>query len=561
MGLKPLISAYHGHNAGLAVYHPTRDDFYIIEFDKLASRKHYVYSYDQLGTRIYDLALKVLEDQFDIPNDFSEFSYRTPMLPDLYRYPKEEDLFFLKQVKAKKVINHYKITDHHSAHAYSAYCQSGFKKAFILTYDGGGDDTTHRITGIDSCKTIFEENQIYTFGEMFNAFSRLIKFLNDTHSLDRPGKLMGLAAFGNPNEMWPPFLDKISCYNITLEEQLNHQALQRLILDAEGHIVHKRYRRRYMSNIRNNINPEVRKKLWEYYPEQADFAASVQKYAEEKICELFNKSYRNRIEMMDGNVIISGGTALNVLINEKLKREFPEYNFYVPSNPHDGGLALGQLYYRMATHGLAHRNDYKLTYAGPKPIDLDQMETYKKTYANRKTDLQEVAKLLKEGNIIGFIQGRSEIGPRALGARSILADASYPGMKDIINAKVKKREEYRPFAPACRYEDAYKYFYTTSYDNMEAMAYVADVKDEYKEQLSCITHADGTARLQTVKREDNEVFYDLLSHFGGVVLNTSFNMSGKPTLQLIRNGLSIKENTELDYVVVQDIDNSFVLFT
>jgi predicted NodU family carbamoyl transferase len=194
--------------------------------------------------------------------------------------------------------------------------------------------------------------------------------------------------------------------------------------------------------------------------------------------------------------------------------------------------------------GIVKRNDYNVIYNGIEVVDQHIYESRK----FKEVELEDVSRLLKEGNIIGFVNGRCEVGPRALGNRSILCDASYPNMKDKIN-RIKKREMYRPFAPACLKEDASKYFKSLHFENMEAMQYVVDVKEEYKEQLEPIVHVDGTARLQTVTKENNEVFYNLLKLHGGVLLNTSFNLAGKPTLNHLSDAFEMLDKTTLDYVV------------
>ena len=156
-----------------------------------------------------------------------------------------------------------------------------------------------------------------------------------------------------------------------------------------------------------------------------------------------------------------------------------------------------------------------------------------------------------------MVYGDSEVGPRALGNRSIVCDPNIEEMKDILNAKVKFREWYRPFAPFCKKEDASKYFESKNFENLEYMSYAPPVKKEYQESLPSITHADGTARLQTVTEESHSHFYELLTEFGkisetNVLLNTSFNIRGFPVLSTIEDALHALENTEMDYVIIED---------
>ena len=153
-----------------------------------------------------------------------------------------------------------------------------------------------------------------------------------------------------------------------------------------------------------------------------------------------------------------------------------------------------------------------------------------------------------------MVYGDSEVGPRALGNRSIVCAPNIAAMKDILNSKVKFREWYRPFAPFCKKEDAHKYFESRNFDNLEYMSYAPKVKVD---TLPSITHIDGTARLQTVTEESHPHFYELLTEFGkisetNVLLNTSFNIRGYPILSTIEDSLYALNNTQMDYVVIED---------
>jgi carbamoyltransferase len=162
---------------------------------------------------------------------------------------------------------------------------------------------------------------------------------------------------------------------------------------------------------------------------------------------------------------------------------------------------------------------------------------------------------LVEGKIIGVVKGQAEHGPRALGNRSIICNPSIPEMKDILNAKVKNREWYRPFAPVVRLEDVSKYFEFEGESRW--MSFCPKVKEEWRDKLAAITHVDNTARVQTVTREQNEFLYDLITEFEketgvGVVLNTSFNVNGKPILSTYKDAFIIYDKTQLDCLLLED---------
>ena len=173
----------------------------------------------------------------------------------------------------------------------------------------------------------------------------------------------------------------------------------------------------------------------------------------------------------------------------------------------------------------------------------------------KKIDSKGIGDLLREGKILGLVYGNSEVGPRALGNRSIICDPSFLDMKDTLNKKVKFREWYRPFAPVCLLEDANDYF-TDAFES-NYMSYAPSVKDKYREKLPSITHEDGTARLQTVTKDQHFVFWSILNEMKNragipVILNTSFNIKGLPILTSIEDALYVLDNTEMDYVVVED---------
>jgi len=205
----------------------------------------------------------------------------------------------------------------------------------------------------------------------------------------------------------------------------------------------------------------------------------------------------------------------------------------------------------------SHVMDYRdINTTSLKGIKIQDRHLFREYFPDaQETSVGEIVDLLKDGKILGLIQAECEFGPRALGFRSILCDATAKGMKNILNAKVKNREWFRPFAPVCRLEDAPKYFDSPNFRNTEHMSYTVDVKEEYREELEPITHADGTARLQTVTRFTNGLLYAILTGMDGILLNTSFNVQGKPILNTLKDAKTILDKTRLDYVIYLDDNN------
>ena len=250
---------------------------------------------------------------------------------------------------------------------------------------------------------------------------------------------------------------------------------------------------------------------------------------------------------------VTGGCGLNILLNTRLVNEFNREVFVGP-DPNDCGIALGL----MLNH-LKPETPFDSTYSGTTLLDLDNLAyhiqnthiNFASSFLNQDTLIND----LTEGKIVGVARGKSEHGARALGNRSIICNPSLPEMKDILNAKVKHREWYRPFAPVVRLEDVSKYF---EWDKESKwMSFCPKVKEEWKDKLSAITHVDGTARVQTVTREQNEWLYDLLTKFEektgvGVLLNTSFNVDGKPILSTVKDAFTILKTTELDCLLIEN---------
>ena len=239
--------------------------------------------------------------------------------------------------------------------------------------------------------------------------------------------------------------------------------------------------------------------------------------------------------------VYAGGVALNTVINSRLLQEFP--GMVTIPHTNDGGLTLGCLEYL--------RRKYELPYFDRSgfPYWVDD----EAPAAPSQETIEKTAKLLSEGKIVGWYQGNGEIGPRALGNRSILMDPTVKNGKDIINSKVKHREYYRPFGASVLVEHVSDYFEWE--ESSPYMLYVMDTKEPSK--YSSIAHVDGTCRAQTVDRSDNQVYYDLIKSFGDltgsyIVLNTSLNVGGKPICGTIEDAIRVLRTTDMDVLVVGD---------
>jgi len=265
------------------------------------------------------------------------------------------------------------------------------------------------------------------------------------------------------------------------------------------------------------------------------------------------------------NLCFGGGVALNGVANYRILKEGPFENLHIPPSPGDGGSAVGCAQYLYYCHdknkrmiednseiiknnifvGPSYSNDEIKSFFDINKIDYKFLET--------NSLLQTVAKLIVEGNVVGWYQGKMEWGPRALGNRSIIADPRNAKMKDILNEKIKHRESFRPFAPCILEEYISEYFdvdVTSPY-----MLLVAPVKKP--EKIPAVTHVDGTARLQTVSKDINLLFYNLITEFHKitgvpVLINTSMNVRGEPIVDTPEQAYNMIVKTDMDYTVMGD---------
>jgi carbamoyltransferase len=511
---KSILSIYGSHDAS-ATFVDKNGDLRVLEYERFAKVRYSYYSSyfdgESLGTT-EELRKKFL---IHIRDNIKK-------QPDLILYNQvfDSDYPLLKEIFYE--CNEFKLMPHHNAHAACGYYQSEFDEALIFTFDGGGNDY-----GVINSTCVFEGKgneikQIYNsridYGVAYGMLGQAMKEIPnnyDASALVYAGKVMGICAYGKVVDQ---LKDPIRRY-------YSHGSLETLGseigLDLTNH------------SIEGQLS--------------YDIAATSQFIFEELLFDFIKKYFENK----KTNVVFSGGCALNVLFNQKLKEYITQNGFdlYVPPNPNDCGLSIGQ--YLLQTAQKIKPNPY----SGFEILDEDNLDTYSKKYNFQKSTPEKIVSLISSGKIGGVVRGYSEVGPRALGNRSIICDPSFKDMKDILNFKVKFREWFRPFAPVCREEDRNLYF-ENAYPS-EYMSYAPTVRENYREKLPSITHFDGTARLQTARKDQHEFFYDILTEMNNVgkipiILNTSFNIKGKPILTTIEDAFYVLENTELDFLVIQD---------
>jgi carbamoyltransferase len=438
--------------------------------------------------------------------------------------------------------------EHHLSHAASAYFPSPYIDAAVVTADGIGEWASTTIgvgRGID-LELAHEIRYPHSLGLLYSAFTAYLGFeVNEGEY-----KVMGMAAYGQPR-----YVDRVRKL-IDLAQDGSFRLDMRYFAYHRGS---HSFDRAFVELFGPPRHPEAG--LEDKY---ADIAASIQVVTEEAMLGI---ARRARELSGSRNLCMAGGVALNVLANTRVLREAGFENLWVQPAAGDSGGCIGAASYLHHTV-LRHEERHTMRSAclGPS-FSSAEIRAFLEREGIAHTTLAEgaiaptVAQLLADNNVVGWFQGRMEFGPRALGARSILANPTDASMKDTLNAKIKHREAFRPFAPSTLKEAAPIYFdidgRATPDPESPFMLLVARVRSEKQHLLPAITHVDGTARVQTVSREQNPLFYALIQEFGKltgvpVIVNTSFNVRGEPIVCTPEEAFNSFAHTDMDYLMLDD---------
>jgi carbamoyltransferase len=536
------ISLYGSHNSALAVEIDGRI-VVVVEAERLTNYKNGAFAQYKV-----------------VHSPFAALQYAVSWIRKKYNIQEFENCYVLnddvlfgntryemrKLIPAKTYHNY----NHHAAHAAGCFYQSPHNEALIFSFDGGGNDGKFNVyhadreNGVQLMNTVINPlykhpHIYYDLGFPYMVFGHYLEDIKleplSDGNLVYPGKLMGLVSYGNVNKSWLPYF--VGFYKSNPDGN-NYQEHINILSKAIG----------VSFDVSNRLSGQI----------AYDIAATSQKAFEECFLEIA-KPYLEQYPNLP--VGITGGCGLNIILNTRLVNEFKREVFVGP-NPNDCGVAVGGLLYFMKP-----TEQVDLTYSGLPLMDIDTLPMYSQQHHCKRISYQQdidttyevsidtIISDLAEGSIVGVAKGQSEHGPRALGNRSILCNPSIADMKDVLNAKVKNREWYRPFAPVVRLEDVNKYF---EWDvDTRWMSFCPTVKEEWREKLPAITHVDNTARVQTVTREQNAWLYDLLTRFEqitgiGVLLNTSFNVNGKPILSTLSDAFHIYNSTQLDALIIEN---------
>ncbi|MCD4761691.1 carbamoyltransferase [bacterium] len=454
----------------------------------------------------------------------------------------------------KKKLNYKKLVlfiEHHRAHAASAFFASPFEKSAILTVDGVGEWATTSIGfgSKNNIKLIKDIKFPHSLGLFYSAITAYLGFSVNNSEY----KVMGLSAYGE--------MDR---------SKNKYYKLVRGIVDVKNDGSF-RLKMKYFSycykGVMNSgvlcklLGGKARKKDDEITQRHKDIAAALQIVTEEVVLKILDYLYDIT---KSKNLVMSGGVALNSVLNGKILKKTKFKNLWIQPAAGDGGTSMGAALYAYVGFLKKDRN-YRLKncYLGPgydsRYIEGCLIEKNVEYYKFKDQDelINETAKLILSNKVVAWFQGKMEWGPRALGNRSILANPLNPGMKDFLNKKVKHRENFRPFAPSICIDDIGKYFEGEDFVSEPAqyMLQVIKVKEKYKTKIPSVVHVNGTSRIQAVDRAQNKLYYDLIKKFGKMsgmpmLINTSFNVRGEPIVCSPEDAIRCFRATKIDCLVI-----------
>lgn len=497
------------------------------------------------------------------PVGFSSFIKAMPL------WIKEK--LWMKEIIARELGYKGKIIfpEHHESHAASAFFASPFARAAFLTMDGVGEwaTTSYGVGSGNKIKIHADIQFPHSLGLLYSAFTYYTGFKVNSGEY----KVMGLAPYGEPK-----YKDLILRELIDLKEDGSF----RLNMDYFGYpsgltMTNKKFHSLFCGEPRKPESPLTQREM--------DLARSLQEVTEEVMLRVARHIHK---ETGEKYLCLAGGVALNCVANGRLLREGPFDDIWIQPASGDAGGALGAALFGWYQYlGNTRTADdvhdaMQGSYLGPEFSQKDIKKFLDQVGATYHMALdgelgREVARLLADQKVVGWFQGRMEFGPRALGNRSILGDARSPKMQEVMNIKIKFRESFRPFAPSVLAEHVSDYFELDR--SSPYMLLVADVKKERKKAMSqdqqklfgldklhvlrsdipAVTHVDYSARIQTVHKDTNALYYDLISAFEkltecGVIINTSFNVRGEPIVCTPEDAYRCFMRTDMDYLILGD---------
>jgi carbamoyltransferase len=431
-------------------------------------------------------------------------------------------------------------SNHHDSHLYYSFYSSNFDNGICLSIDGVGEYETMSMALADkkSISKISMAEYPHSIGLFYSAMTSFLGFRPNEGEY----KVMGLAPYGNPDV----YIEKV--------RELIKYKNSKLTCNMDVFTWNTSDKLMFNEKLIELLGIEPRVPEGGLEPHYKDLAASVQKRYEEILFEVLKSI---SIINNNRNLCLGGGCAYNGVANGKIVRNSHFNNLWIPPAPSDAGSSIGACINYLVNNNKLNGRINKNPFIGPHFYDNQIVASIKGNryfkLNSRETMVRNIAKKLNEGKIVGWYQGPCEFGSRALGHRSILANPTIVGMKDKINKTVKKREEFRPFAPMVIKDKQHVYFNVT--DDVPYMNQVVTVKDEYLDKLPAVTHVDGTARIQTIYK--HTIMYDLLIEFEKlsgypILLNTSFNIKDKTMVLTPKDAIDTFHNTDIDLLIIDN---------
>jgi len=465
---------------------------------------------------------------------------------------------------------------HHKLHAATAFYRSGFSSAAALIVDGAGSIKPLTINGqeefgweVESILNCSYPNNFSTLYKHIGFRGNIISgaFINDSTeyiATERPGivkayeavteycgfqgieagKTMGLSSYGKPNDKIPEIFDRTSTNPLVSRNLITPMYPASAIVNSSLY--------EYLDYEQEDVELSL-------LENRRDLAYALQEETQKEVFSLIRKA----VEMSgQNNIVISGGYGLNCVANyyylEEAKKE--GINIYVEPISNDAGTAMGAALYHHAiiTDMFSVDSDNNGLYLGPIYDYTNTISTICESDNIELTDTntKDIVKLLRDKNIVSIFQGRSENGPRALGNRSILFDPTFEDGKDFVNS-VKHREYFRPFAGSVLKEHAHEWFDLRGMEESPHMMYAVNCQEGMGEKIPSIIHVDGTCRIQTVSKEQNNHFYELINEYYKetgipVLFNTSFNLAGEPLVETLEDAIKTLVESDIEYLYMPE---------
>tara|TARA_B100000686_G_C16788312_1_gene976829 strand:- start:441 stop:2195 length:1755 start_codon:yes stop_codon:yes gene_type:complete len=452
--------------------------------------------------------------------------------------------------------------EHHLCHLSSSYHVSNFEKSIAISVDGFGDFAS-AAWGLCDKNNIEIDNKVYFPHSMGIFYQAMTQFLGFPYYGDEY-KVMGMAAYGEPKYLDKlrsvVFYEKNGKFRLNLDHFIHHNTKVDYQWDGGIPSVGSLFN---LDSLQELLQMKHRGNDEELQQQHFDLARSTQTMYEEVFYNLLNATY---LQYEIDNLSLAGGCAMNSLANGGIFKNTPYKKVYIQSAAGDAGGAIGAAYVvannlgelvdnskmTNAFYGPSFNNDYHEELLNEKKEQLDSSNCIVEHFDKEKDLCKKTAEAIADGKVIGWFQGRMEWGPRALGNRSILCDPRREDIREILNLKIKRRESFRPFAPAILFEDIDDWF-----DENHEVPFMMQVYNIHKDKqkiIPAVTHKDGTGRLQTVDSLNNPRYYDLILEFKKItgvpiVLNTSFN-ENEPVVCRPEEALETFLRTKMDLLVL-----------